>query len=552
MPGLSIPQDTVAENLRFMIHEVGLQVEQTLQFFAEPSRAMVEKIRSRDDYVDTLKSVIQEKTYDLLIATGRMEKSRINFLRSVNTIADNLERIADFTVNMLRQAEHLTEVGFMNDFELEALFEEILGGIESVERALLGKDIALAFRICQCEFRLDSLYEHRFKQTLTDLREGGHTGNLVTALMILHYLERMGDSLLNIGEAIIFSLVGEKLKIQQYAALTESLNASGLDTPISEVEFESIWGTRSGCRIGRVGDKEPEKSARPVLFKHGNLKKIAMEKFNIEAWELLVPGLAPAVCGFVEGQNDEGSILLEYLPGCTFQELVISGNQDSMRDALFIVEETTGYVWETTRKEERVGAGFVRQIRNRLEVVFRLHPQLLTKPIQINDLKVPVFGELLRSAEKIETDLFCPFSVFTHGDFNVNNIIYDFGQERIHYIDLHRSAQTDYVQDVSVFLVSLFRLPVFDSPVRGRLNYAIMDFFEFAKKFAEENHDQTFEARLALGLARSFFTSTRFELNKKFSRKMYNLSVYLLEKLIAHQGRPWEEFELPGETLVYA
>ena len=546
-----MPLDSVTENLRFMIHEVGTQVEQTLQFFAEPSRTMVEKIRSRDDYVDTLKSVIQEKTYDLLISTGRMEKNRINFLRSVNTIAGNLERIADFTVNMLRQAEHLTEIGFMNDFEVESLFEEILVGIESVEKAFLGRDIALAFRICQCEFRLDSLYEKRFKQILADLTDSGHAGNLVTALMILHYLERMGDSLLNIGEAVIFSLVGEKLKIQQYAALTESLSASGLDTPISEVEFESIWGTRSGCRIGLVGDKEPESSARPVLFKHGNLRKIAMEKYNIEAWERLVPGLTPAICGFVEGQGDEGSILLEYLPGCTFQELVLSGNEANMRDALYIIEETTGYVWETTLKEETVVAGFIRQIRNRLEMVYRLHPRLQTKPSQINSLKVPSYGELLRAAEKIETDLSCPFSVFTHGDFNVNNIIYDFGQERIHYIDLHRSAQTDYVQDVSVFLVSLFRLPVFNSPIRGRLNYAIMDFFEFAKKFADDNRDRTFEARLALGLARSFFTSTRFELNHRFSRKMYSLSVYLLEKLLVHQGRPWEDFELPGETLVY-
>jgi phosphate uptake regulator len=544
--------ESVTENLRFMIHEVGAQVEQTLQFFAEPSRTMVEKIRSRDDYVDTLKSVIQEKTYDLLISTGRMEKNRINFLRSVNTIATNLERIADFSVNMLRQAEHLTQIDFMTEYELDALFEEILAGVDSVEKALLSRDIALAFRICQCEFRLDSLYENRFKQILSDLQNHGHAGNLVTALMILHYLERMGDSLLNIGEAIIFSLVGEKLKIQQYAALTESLNASGMDTPISEVEFESIWGTRSGCRIGRVGDKEPEKSARPVLFKHGNLKKIVKEKYNIEAWDLLVPGLAPAVCGFVEGRDNEGSILLEYLPGCTFQELVLTGNEAGMRDALFIIEETTGYVWETTMKEGKVVAGFVQQILNRLEVVYRLHPQLLSKPAQINGLQVLSFGELLRAVEKCEADLFCPFSVFTHGDFNVNNIIYDFGQERIHYIDLHRSAQTDYVQDVSVFLVSLFRLPVFDKPIRGRLNFAIMDFFEFAKKFAEDNRDQTFEARLALGLARSFFTSTRFELNHRFSRKMYNLSVYLMEKLLSHQGRPWESFELPGETLVYA
>jgi hypothetical protein len=78
-----------------------------------------------------------------------------------------------------------------------------------------------------------------------------------------------------------------------------------------------------------------------------------------------------------------------------------------------------------------------------------------------------------------------------------------------------------------------------------------MDFFEFSKQFAEEFDDATFEARLAFGLARSFFSSTRFELNRKFARKMHLLSVYLFQKLRAHQGQPWEDFELPGETLIY-
>ena len=110
---------------------------------------------------------------------------------------------------------------------------------------------------------------------------------------------------------------------------------------------------------------------------------------------------------------------------------------------------------------------------------------------------------------------------------------------------------SDYVQDVSVFLISVFRLPVFDHRTRRRLNWSIMDFFEFARKFSVENRDETFEARLALGLGRSFFTSTRFELNRKFARKMYMRSVYLLERLTEHQGRPWSEFVLPGEVLIY-
>ena len=543
--------EAITENLRFMVNEVTTQVEQTFQFFAEPSRSMLVKIKARDAYVDTLKGHILDMSYTNLIASRDMDKNRINLLRAIITIATNLERIADFSVNMLRQTEYLTNIRFVNDFEVEIFFEEILFGLERIQSALNAREISQAFRICQCEFNLDEMYEEKFKLILSGLRSGGDTGNLITTLMILHYLERMGDSLLNIGEAIIFFLVGENLKIQQYTALKESLSASGLDTPLTSVEFESIWGTRSGCRIGVVGEKKDKDTARPVIFKHGKLNKISREKENIQKWEELMPGLPPQICGYVAGEEGDGSVLLEYLPGCTFQELSMGKHESVMRDALYMIEEIVGHVWRATMEQKPVSANFIEQIRDRMEVVYRLHPGFKNKPRRINTLKIRSFGELLRAMEKVGRDLTSPFSVFIHGDFNVNNIIYDPVDERIHFIDLHRSGRNDYVQDVSVFLVSLFRQPVFEQPVRARLNYAIMDFFEFAKNFALSQNDLTFEARLALGLARSFFTSTRFELNRRFARKMHMISVYLMEKLLEHKGRPWESFLLPGETLVY-
>ena len=201
--------------------------------------------------------MILDKTYQLLQEGGRLEKKQVHYLRSCNTIASNLERIADFSVNMLRQAEHLTDLKFLNEIDYQALFEEIMTGLENILEALDRRQgWARRSRICQAEFNLDELYAANFNNILAGLRAGGHAGNLVTCLMILHYLERMGDSLLNIGEAIIFALVGERMKIQQYKALTESLSASGLETPISDVEFESIWGTRSGCRIARGGGQD--------------------------------------------------------------------------------------------------------------------------------------------------------------------------------------------------------------------------------------------------------------------------------------------------------
>jgi hypothetical protein len=109
----------------------------------------------------------------------------------------------------------------------------------------------------------------------------------------------------------------------------------------------------------------------------------------------------------------------------------------------------------------------------------------------------------------------------------------------------------DYAQDVSVFLVSNFRVPVFEESRRKQLNRIVLSFYWFARQFAAEQDDETFEARLAAGLVRSFVTSTRFELERTFAENMMRRALYLLERLDAHRDAPWETFRLPQQVLLY-
>ena len=545
--------EAIAKNITLMVVEVTAQVRQTDDFLGSPSRSLLSQIVSRDDYIDNLKSLVEDRCFQILAEKLNPDKSLVNTLRAALPISANLERIADFAVNIVRQYEHLEEQEILQVYDLEPLFKEVHLGLDRVKAALAGQNPDLAYRICQCEFNLDELYGERFGQIRNRLSGGERAGDLVTTLFILHYLERMGDSLLNIGEAILFALVGEKMKIHQYRALTDSLAAGGLADSIRQVEFESIWGTRSGCRIGTVSEKNGPGSepARPVVFKQGSLKKLNEEKESIERWQKIFPGLAPRVQAFLPGDSNQAAILLEFLPGCTYQELLVNGDQTVVDDTTYMLEELLGQIYRETRTDKPARAGYVRQIRDRLEAIYLIHPSLKTPPGLIGDLKVPTFEDRLNRIEAIEEQLPAPFSVLIHGDMNLNNIIYNPTRERLHFIDLHRSRETDYVQDISVLLVSAFRLPVFDQRIRDRLNRAVLDLFSFARNFAQENDDGTMEARLALALVRSFCTSTRFELNLKFAKKMYQRSIYIQEKLLEQDSADWSGFRLPREVLVH-
>ena len=160
-------------------------------------------------------------------------------------------------------------------------------------------------------------------------------------------------------------------------------------------------------------------------------------------------------------------------------------------------------------------------------------------------LKVPSFDQLVRLAAEREAKITAPFSVYIHGDFNLDNILYDPVERRINFIDLHRSRYMDYVQDVSVFMVSNYRLQVLDPPLRRRILELTVDFYRFATAFAQQSGDQTFELRLALGLARSFVTSTRFILDKSLARAMFLRSRYLIERVLATKPAEVKAFRVP-------
>ncbi|MDZ7641506.1 MAG: hypothetical protein U5J62_05735 [Desulfurivibrio sp.] len=55
---------------------------------------------------------------------------------------------------------------------------------------------------------------------------------------------------------------------------------------------------------------------------------------------------------------------------------------------------------------------------------------------------------------------------------------------------------------------------------RAKIKNNMLSLLSRGREFAFQEGDGTFEFRLTLAVARSLFTSTRFELNNEFSKEM--------------------------------
>ncbi len=544
--------DQVENDFKFMILEVTKQLKDTLNFISSRDEGLFDKISSRDDYIDILKSRIEENCFASVHthATRETAKQTIDRARAINIIGGNLERMGDYAVNIVDQMQYLENGPLLDSFDTKKVFKNLIESLSLIEKALFKRNLTLAMQICQSEHFLDRRYAATLQRIIREIRAGENVENRITILFIFSYLERMGDALLNIGEAIIFATLGQKLKIHQYRALEESLSKSDLPASIGDINFESIWGTRSGCRIGHIQDRRDNGSVKPVIFKKGSHKKLADEKANIERWEQILPGLPPKILNYQE-DGRHSTILIEYLGDNTFQHIMLTGSESMFKESFLKLQTSLRRIWSSTIQATTIHAGYYRQLSSRINDVLSVHPSFSQPKKRICGVSVQSLPDRIDSLKTIDKELFAPFSVFVHGDFNIDNVIYQAETGDIRFIDLHRSGDNDFVQDISVFLVSNFRQPVFEIPIRTRINTVMKSFYHFAREYAHANGDTTFDARLALGTARSLMTSTRFELNPNFAQTMYLRSVYLLERLNDHKDRPWEDFVLPQDVLIY-
>ncbi|HKO95342.1 MAG TPA: phosphotransferase, partial [Polyangiaceae bacterium] len=289
---------------------------------------------------------------------------------------------------------------------------------------------------------------------------------------------------------------------------------------------------------------------RSVIFKEGKTKKLLEERDSIARWEVLMPGIAPRIYSFHDGGED-GAILFEYLPGGTFESVLLNQPWHEVTRALDGIQRTLVEVWTHTRKAEPVKPHFLQQLSTRFDDVLAVHPEFGHGDARLGNKEISSYLRLADRLLAYDQTLCAPFAVFIHGDFNVDNVIYDPAADSVRFIDLHRSRMMDYVQDISVFLVSHFRLQFLETPVRRRINATILRFFDFARAYAARVGDTTFDQRLALGVARSFATSTRFVLDPQLARSMFLRSRYILERIneLHERGRA-TDFQLTQEVLV--
>ncbi len=537
----------IRNNLRFLTAEVGSQISNLQSYLDTPSASIARRILDRSGYAYNLMLRIHDSCHNQVIKSAESGADAAS-LRAIESIATDLERITGLCRECIQQLLQLQNRHCPGAGRCKFMLGRISRGLDRTEQAISQKDTRLALKIGRIKPRLDKVRQKLVAQYTAGLKRRKHTEDLVAGLFLVHGIEQMGDAMHNISEAIISANLGQPINIDRYQSMRASMKQLDINSDASELVAETIAETRSGSGISGISAAGQEDTGYIAIYKDGKKRKLQEERKGLVNWQEIFPGLAPRILSYHK-RGQSASLLIEHLAGLTFEQILLHEPTRLLRETRKQLNRTLTQVWRETHTRKPVSAAYMRQLSKRLEEVYTIHPEFRQDDTRICGTTLPSFGALLKRAHRLEAGIKAPFSVYIHGDFNVDNIIYDPLEKKINFIDLHRSRYMDYVQDVSVFMVSNYRLQIFDAPLRKRILMTTREFYRFAAAFARKSGDKTFELRLALGLARSFATSTRFILDKSLARAMFLRARYLLERVLAADLKDPASFRVPVKEI---
>ncbi|KZM51959.1 phosphotransferase [Labrenzia sp. OB1] len=519
---------SIRENLHFLCAEIDGQLGQLEAFFADPTAATARRIMDRAGYAHNLKTRIHAACVRRMAGTGKNNRAHLT-LRSLEFIATDLQRLANLARQSLCHVERIETFETLVPARYPTIVQRVRQGVTRIEEAFFRNDSERAIGIGQLQDKIEADYRKLFKIYTREMRNPDVLpADIANSLLVASNFQRMGETLKAISEAVISANIGQAVNFERYFALQSLM--SDLEGNGDDMKVETIAETRSGSSISAIRDRKTETVA--AVFKDGEKSKVKEERQGVKSWHSIYPGLAPKILSYRK-RDQSAALLIEHLPGLTFEHIVLSETDALCETALACLAATLKDIWKQTRTTEPAEPGNMQQLSRRLGSVRRVHPEFKDTTIRFSGEVLPSFDALIAEAAEREAKVAAPFSVYIHGDFNVDNIIFDPGENRIHFIDLHRSRYMDYVQDVSVFMVSNYRLQVLDLETRRRIMNVSQSFFKSARAFARKQGDETFEYRLALGLARSFASSTRFIFDKYHARRMWLRARYLIEQALA-------------------
>jgi phosphate transport system protein len=198
------------------ICEMGGLVEQqlssTVDALANRNIELAARVIEHDDRVDDLEEEIDTLAIRIL-ATRQPMAVDLRLIAMAMKISNDLERIADYSVNIAKRIERLAKVPpVQSQYAIPRMAQITQAMIKEVLDAYVERDAARAVAAWHRDDEVDAMYNSLFRELTTYMLEDPRNiSPCIDLLFIAKNLERIGDHATNIAEKIHYMVHGQRI-----------------------------------------------------------------------------------------------------------------------------------------------------------------------------------------------------------------------------------------------------------------------------------------------------------------------------------------------------
>jgi phosphate transport system protein len=209
------------EELSRLNHDVlamGTRVEESLRKATEALRTqnveLAREVKASDELINALQLKIEDQAA-VLIATQQPVARDLRELVTVFKVTDNLERAGDHAVHLAKAAIKLSgEPPFRQIDRLCKMADIECGMVRGAVDAYLNQDAEAARKVAAADDEVDHEHKAIFHEVLELMREKPDQVERATKLLTTSgFLERLGDHMTNICEAVVFMVEGRHVEL---------------------------------------------------------------------------------------------------------------------------------------------------------------------------------------------------------------------------------------------------------------------------------------------------------------------------------------------------
>jgi phosphate transport system protein len=209
------------EELSRLNHDVlamGTRVEESLRKAVEALKTqnveLAREVKASDELINALQLKIEDQAA-VLIATQQPVARDLRELVTVFKVTDNLERAGDHAVHIAKAAIKLSgEPPFRQVERLCRMADIECGMIREAVDAYLNHDSDAARRVAAMDDQVDAEHKQTVREVLQLIREMPDQVDRASRLLASSgFLERLGDHMTNICEAVVFMVEGSHVEL---------------------------------------------------------------------------------------------------------------------------------------------------------------------------------------------------------------------------------------------------------------------------------------------------------------------------------------------------